>query len=350
MINYEFKNHLATKDFLRFAAIQLLNPIIQILYIAVSFLSAFVLRIVYPALSVLPAGFGVYSLLLLSQFISTACTNSKNHQNFVTTLGYQKTGINEKEYIEYYQSSVSEIKWRQFQKIKERKKYFILNHLGKHFIILPKKLLPDGCVELIRQMAANLKERGTQNGKTPSCEEGSGVCGCDIDGGIEVYRKPADSVAFQLYHSYVRRKFLIIITAFAMILIVCITFLSSFTGEYLVPLLLFIMLAALHLFMFLVYVVSSRADGKQSYRMVYLFTDEGCEVAHRFGKNYLEWNKFYSVKWTDKYFYLYLGKNQAYILPKRYLTPDAIQLLKDLVHRYGLDRDKPKRERVSASM
>jgi hypothetical protein len=80
-------------------------------------------------------------------------------------------------------------------------------------------------------MAANLKERGAQKGEAPSGEEESGIRGDDFDGGVEVYRKPADLIAFQFYHSYVRRKFFTIMTAFIMILIIFITFLSSFTAN-----------------------------------------------------------------------------------------------------------------------
>jgi hypothetical protein len=115
------------------------------------------------------------------------------------------------------------------------------------------------------------------------------------------------------------------------------------------PLLLFIALVASHLLTFLVHVISGRACGKKPYRIVYRFTDEGCEAAHKFGTNFLEWNKFYLVKQTAKYIFLYIGKNHAYVLPKRYLSLDTIQFLNVLVRRYRLNLEKPKRERMTVN-
>lgn len=344
MPKYRFKIELKTTDYLYSALLLFFNPAILLTYFAVSFLLSWALC------SVVTEDFSITQAVLVTAcclyvfmsalFVALVSYRHKTNGDMaLKTMGYQHSEISENSYIEVYSATVSEVKWEEFLKIHEHRSYFFLYAMKKKFIILPKRLLPEGCEAFLRALAGRLpmKKEGSES---PAA---SGGPEAPVDSnGIITYLRPQDNMAFQLYNSYVFRKNLIINSALILFFAVVMAFFSVITGEYLMPVIFLLALVLVHLMTLLAAALSGRKYKKEPLKVIYRFEDRGFQTDHRFGKVFVEWGKLYAARQSENHYFLYLSKMQAMIVPKRDLPAGTTAFLDDIIQKYNL-REKKQR-------
>ena len=75
----------------------------------------------------------------------------------------------------------------------------------------------------------------------------------------------------------------------------------------------------------------------------YRIGNEGVEVSSETGKSFIRWNEFYKAIETKYGFALFLSKNQAYIIPKRFLSEESEKI--ELLRSYLKNAPTPKEEK-----
>lgn len=349
-MNFQFRNELKGKDYLASAMMQLFNPAVQAIYLAAAFLMAWMLRSAvaedfFVTSQVLTGTLCLY-VLMSAIFVGMSCIRQKkNMETIVNTFGYQKSEVNGESYVEYFASTVSETNWREFHKIRENDDYFLLYAMKKRFVLLPKRVLPAGCADALRGIAIRLKDRPAQAAGASAAEgmQNDAGTGGDETGWIVTWRRFGDNVAFNLYHAYVFRKNMIVSTALFSLFIIASGLLALATGDFSLPVLLFLMLALMHAGVLAIAAAASLRYRKQPMRILYRFTGEGFEVRHRFGQLSLEWDKLYIARQTGSYYFLFFSKTQAAVVPKRDLDAETTAKIDGAIRAHNLSANANRR-------
>jgi hypothetical protein len=108
-----------------------------------------------------------------------------------------------------------------------------------------------------------------------------------------------------------------------------------------------VLLAAFILFLNLMMILSiylrCRAYNKHPNAVSYFLNDTEFYCKTKFGETKIEWARLYKAVSTKNYFYFYISKRLAFILPKRDIAPENITALTMLIHSYGLNKTPSRR-------
>lgn len=338
MERYRIVNKLTITDYMTAALFQLCKPVLQIAYLAIAFLLSWLIcgdpaggYSLTPSILFCMLGFFIF--IQLGAIVMFGVSLKKNNDALFKSLEYRYTEITGESLTESYAANTSEVKWEKFLKISEFGNRFLLYTEKNKYVILPGRSMPEGCVRLLRRMATKLKDKpsGLLTSKAEDSPAG--------EGDIHIQITSRDYFAYQIYHTYVFRKNILLSSALMLLFAAVLYVLSYTTGQYLYPEVFLIILAVMCVFPIPIAYISSRKENAQKH-IVIRIRENGLESENPFGKVLVKWEKLYSARQTKRYFFLYLSGTNAVVLPKRDLDAVAAGRISEAIGEYNLKAKK----------
>jgi membrane protein implicated in regulation of membrane protease activity len=296
-------------------------------------------KLIYLALYIVICYFSIYAFAILLVLVKIAA-RKKNKPKVIV---YEKSRINRDGYTEYTANGVNHVKWTEFYRALVDKRFYRLYiSVNSRYILIPKRNLTPEANEFMRSVISDNELLIKKPKRQLSSDDGAGspVAQVNYPNAVNVVLRTGDAMLYGLYDLYRNHIFLIIV--YILILLdVLFSIVSGFAvTDAVLPAAFLIFL---NMLMILPIYIRCRAYNKHPSTVSYFLNETEFCCKTKFGETKIEWARLYKAVGTKNYFYFYISKRMAFILPKRYIAPENIVALGMLIQGYRLNKTPSRR-------